>query len=137
MHRGLSLVIRVGVLLGGLSDRLEQSWIPHPRFLPALADEFDPELPVITVVEKESHLGAYRWEGVDDAGTLHAAGTALPHVGEQLIFDGRIEDMSRQFAVKAKCMIKIKAEDPNDGSGQVIEILRTQYLEIPINLRTS
>jgi hypothetical protein len=48
----------------------------------------------------------------------------------------RVEDLFRQFAVKAKCMIKIKAEDPNDGSGQVIEILHTQYLEIPINLRT-
>jgi hypothetical protein len=44
--------------------------------------------------------------------------------------------MPSQFAVKAKGMVKIEAEDPNYLAGQVIEILRTQDLEISVNLRT-
>jgi hypothetical protein len=32
-------------------------------------------------------------------------------------------------------MITIEAEDPNDCAAQVVEILRTQYLEISVNLR--
>jgi hypothetical protein len=37
----------------------------------------------------------------------------LSHVSEQLVLDGRAEDISSQFAVKAKSMVKIEAEDPN------------------------
>ena len=68
--------------------------------------------------------------------SLHTASLTLSHVSEQLVFDGRAEDISGQFAVKAKSVVKIEAEDPNYVSGEVVEILRTQYLEISVNLRT-
>jgi hypothetical protein len=77
-----SLAVRVGVLLGRLSDRLEQPRISDPRLLVILADDFDPELPVVSIVEKECHFGADRWEGIDDPGPLHTASPALSHVSE-------------------------------------------------------
>jgi hypothetical protein len=46
------------------------------------------------------------------------------------------EDISRQFAAKAKSVVKIEAEDPNYRGGEVVEIVRTQYLEISVNLQT-
>jgi len=101
--------------------------------LAVLTDGFNPELPVVTTVEKECHFGADRRKGLDDSGSLHTVSLTLSHVSEQLVLDGRAEDVSGQFAVKAKSMVKIEAEDPNYLAGQVVEILRTQYLEISVS----
>jgi hypothetical protein len=131
-----SLIVRVGILLGCLSDGFEKSWIFAPWLLAVLTDGFNPELPVVTIIEKECHFGADRRKGFDDSGSLHTASLTLSHVSEQLVLDGRAEDISSQFAVKAKGVVKIEAEDPNYRAGEIVEILRTQYLEISVNLRT-
>ena len=122
LHREPSLIVWVGVLLGRLSNGFEKSWIFAPWLLTVLADGFNPELPVVTIVEKECHFGADRREGLDDLGSLHTASLTLSHVSEQLVLDGRAEDIPSQFAVKAKSVVKIKAEDPNYLAGQVVEI---------------
>jgi hypothetical protein len=44
--------------------------------------------------------------------------------------------MPGQFAVKPESVVKIEIEDPNDLFREVVETLRAQYLEIPVNLRT-
>ena len=80
--------------------------------------------------------GADRRERLGDSGSLHAACVALADVGEQLVPDGRIEDMPAQFAVKTESVVKIETEDLNDQFRQVVKTLRAQYLEIPIKLRT-
>ena len=136
LHREPSLIVWVGVLFGRLSDGFEKPWIFAPWLLAVLTDGFNPELPVVTIVEKERHFGADRRKGFDDPGSLHTASLTLSHVSEQLVLDGRAEDISGRFAVKAKSVVKIKAEDPDDLAGEVVEILSTQDLEISVNLRT-
>src|SRR5450432_765404 len=131
-----SLIVRVGILLGRVSKGFEKPWIFGPWLLAVLTDGFNPELPVVTIIEKECHFGADRRKGFDDSGSLHTARLTLSHVREQLVLDGRAQDISSQFAVKAKGVVKIKAEEPNDRAGEIVEILRTQYLEISIHLRT-
>jgi len=128
-------MVRIGILLGRLSDGFEESWIFASWLLAVPTDGFNPELPVVTIVEKERHFGADRREGFDDSGSLYTASLTLSHVSEQFVLDGRAEDIPGQFAVKAKCVVKIEAEDPNYLAGQVIEILCTQYLELSVNLR--
>src|ERR1700733_3205738 len=119
LHREPSLIVWVGVLFGRLSDGFEKSWIFAPWLLAVLTDGFNPELPVITIVEEECHFGADRGEGLDDSGSLHAASLALSHISEQLVLERRAEHIPGQFAVKAESVVKIEAEDPNYLAGQV------------------
>jgi hypothetical protein len=79
----------------------EKPWKFAPWLLAVLTDGFNPQLPVVTVVEKECHFCADRGKGLDDFGS-HTVSLTLSHVSEQLVLDGRAEDISDQFAVKAK-----------------------------------
>ena len=110
-------------MLGRLSDGFEKSWIFAPSLHAVLTDGFNPELPIVTVVEKECHFGADRRKGFNDSSSLHTASLTLSHVSEQLVLDGRAEDISGQFTVKAKSVVKIEAEDPNYLAGEIVEIL--------------
>src|SRR5882762_9111913 len=102
LKREPSLIVRVGILLGCLSDGFEKPWIFAPWLLAVLTDGFNPELPVVTIIEQECHFGADRRKGFDDSGSLHTASLTLSHVSEQLVLDRGAEDIPGQFAVKAK-----------------------------------
>lgn len=100
----------VGVLCGCLSRRGHQSRKLDPG-LPWLAfDELDQELPLVAVVEEESHLGSGGRERVDDSRLLDTASRALAifHIDEQLVPDRRIVDVSLELAVEAECVIEIE-----------------------------
>jgi len=135
-RRHLSFTVRVGILLGRLSDGFEKPWIFGPWFLGVLTEGFNSELPVVTIVEQECHFGADGWKSLDYSGSLHAAGLALSYVREQFVLHGRAEDVPAHLAVKAKSVVEIEAEDLNDRGGQVVKVLGTQDLEFPVNLRT-
>jgi hypothetical protein len=130
-----SLIVRVGVLLGRLSDGFKKSWIFVPWLPAVLTDGFNLELPIITIVEKKVILAPT----VGKASTIRVRLTlslALSHISEQFVLNRRPEDIPGQFAVKTKSMVKIEAEHPNYRAGQIVKILCTQCLELSVNLRT-
>jgi hypothetical protein len=127
------------ILLRRPTNPLADLRILRALLLYALRNQLETELPVVAVVEQERHLVADLREGLGDARPLDAAGVArfsnIIHVGEQLIFNGRVEDVSGQLAVEAERVIEIEAEGCNDRGGEIVKLLATRNFDVPIELR--
>src|SRR4051812_11608173 len=99
------------------------------RHLLAEADDLDPELPMVTVVEQEQHFAADLRERLSHRRALHASRLAVGahlrdgnvvQIGEEFVPHRRVVDVPAELAEETEGVVEIEPEGAHDGGGEVV-----------------
>src|SRR3954451_9468632 len=127
---GLFIVfVNIRILGRCLADYGEHFRVAGLRYLLAKADDLDPELPMVTVVEQEQHSAADLRECLSHRRALHASRLAVTahlwdgdvvQIGEEFVAHRRVVDVPCQLAEESKGVVEIEPEGAYDGGGKVV-----------------
>src|SRR3954452_17383838 len=122
-------VVDVRVLGRRLADYGEHFRVAGLRHLLAKADDLNPELPMVAVVEQEQHFAADLRERLSHRRALYASRLAVAahlrdwdvvQIGEEFVPHRRVVDVPGQLAEEAESVVEIESEGAHDGGGEIV-----------------